>query len=802
MTTITQGSDRAIIQWQNFSIGAGETVRFLQPGALSAVLNRVVGVDPSVILGALRANGQVFLVNPNGVFFGPGSTVDVSGLVVSTLHLTDSDFLNGQFRFTQDASKQLASIVNQGSLKVSDNGFVILTSPLISNEGLILAQQGRVALAAGEKSSISFDPNNLIGFEVGDLGQSSGKVLLPPEAVTQVLREVVSQSGVSDATELVMVDGQYELRQGSGLAINSGRISVDGAGHASAGTVAIDSTRATVLTSDSLITAQGHGEQSNGGRVYLLSQGQTAALKGSEVNIGAGSTGDGGFAELSGKSVLVGLRVDGQAPGGARGVYLIDPTVLTVADGASVGAADTVYEQDLEASAVDVVLQADETVLVEDIADDLVSLASDINLTITTTDAAGDGVVFLDSGDEFATGGTGTVTVNTASDVVGGTFSSEESISITAGGDVGAFDTATTVVAPTVNVSAGGDILLNTDTDTFSATSTDGAITIEEFDDIFLSNLNAGSSINITADGDINGSITAGDNSLLFSTSGTIGSESNPVSVNVDGDLLVAAGDEVGGRSVTLTGTSVDGVLAVNTTPGDVKFNGAPVDYVDIADVGAFLQDFTAGDVIDLGIAFGLADDEIDNLEVQLGFSAGMGVGEYGPGGEFGEFGPDGPGGPEGMGGPDGMDGPEGMDGPDGPDGPGEGGTDQGRGKKQKNRKTAGPRVITETPMVAQAGLGAQNFSTAMLVKFRVEALPQITVNMEAPSPFDAVLQKDLLSADAILDLSVADLSNFEVNLSYDLSGDPILTNPNLRAGDLFELNVGELSEVPIEISQ
>src|SRR5262245_56908107 len=78
-------SDRAVINWQDFSIGAGELTRFLQPNASSAVLNRVVSGNPSSILGSLQANGQVYLVNPNGILVGAGAQIDCHSFVASTL---------------------------------------------------------------------------------------------------------------------------------------------------------------------------------------------------------------------------------------------------------------------------------------------------------------------------------------------------------------------------------------------------------------------------------------------------------------------------------------------------------------------------------------------------------------------------------------------------------------------------------------------------------------------------------------------------------------------------------------------
>ena len=82
---VTQGSDKAILNWQAFNIGVGQSMQFVQPNAASVALNRVVGANPSSIYGSLNANGQVFLINPTGVMFAPGAQVDVGGLVASTL---------------------------------------------------------------------------------------------------------------------------------------------------------------------------------------------------------------------------------------------------------------------------------------------------------------------------------------------------------------------------------------------------------------------------------------------------------------------------------------------------------------------------------------------------------------------------------------------------------------------------------------------------------------------------------------------------------------------------------------------
>ena len=92
-------SDKLIVNYSGFDIAQAETVNFNQPSSSSVALNRVTGGNPSAIFGALRANGQIFVVNPNGIMFGPNSRVDVAGLVASTLDISNEDFLSGKYNF-------------------------------------------------------------------------------------------------------------------------------------------------------------------------------------------------------------------------------------------------------------------------------------------------------------------------------------------------------------------------------------------------------------------------------------------------------------------------------------------------------------------------------------------------------------------------------------------------------------------------------------------------------------------------------------------------------------------------------
>ena len=116
VTTITQTTKGAIIDWGSCNIGAGYGVTFDQQfGSSSVTLNRVVGTPSvSIINGTLTSNGNVFIINPAGITFGSGAQVNVGGLVASTLAISNADFLagvsSGQYRFSASGSEVALSL--------------------------------------------------------------------------------------------------------------------------------------------------------------------------------------------------------------------------------------------------------------------------------------------------------------------------------------------------------------------------------------------------------------------------------------------------------------------------------------------------------------------------------------------------------------------------------------------------------------------------------------------------------------------------------------------------------------------
>jgi filamentous hemagglutinin family protein len=158
-TTITQISANLALSWNGFNIPAADTVNFLQPSASAIAVNRILDVNATQILGHLNANGQVYLVNPNGIVFGPGAELNVGGLVASTLALGESG-ADGNTQTFRGSS--VASVSNQGNITASAGGSVTLLGNHVDNTGVIIAQLGTVALAAGSAATLRFSGTHLV----------------------------------------------------------------------------------------------------------------------------------------------------------------------------------------------------------------------------------------------------------------------------------------------------------------------------------------------------------------------------------------------------------------------------------------------------------------------------------------------------------------------------------------------------------------------------------------------------------------------------------------------------------------
>jgi filamentous hemagglutinin family protein len=367
-TVISQASQSAIVNWQQFSIGAAEHVDIRQPNASSVLLNRVIGNNPSEIYGRLSANGQVFLVNPNGVLFGRTAQVSVGGLVASTLDIANDDFLAGRYQFHGSGG---AAVDNFGNLQAVERGTVALLGGRVNNDGTISARLGTAALAAGEKITLDFEGDGLTQIRVdqgavaalvanrGLIVADGGQAVMTAGAAQALADTVLNQQGVIRARSLVERDGKIVLDGGAhGVTLNSGTLDVSGvhggtvnvlghhvglvgnalidaSGEAGGGQVYVGGgvqggnpllrhAAAVFAGAETRVRADALGS-GNGGTVVLWSDGSTRMF-GAASATGGARGGDGGFIETSGKFLdVAGMRVDAAATRGKAGTWLLDP---------------------------------------------------------------------------------------------------------------------------------------------------------------------------------------------------------------------------------------------------------------------------------------------------------------------------------------------------------------------------------------------------------------------------------------------------------------------------------------------
>lgn len=245
--TVDQTTPKAILNWQRFGIGRGERVIFQQPGAGSVALNRVLGNASSAIYGDLDANGQVFLVNPNGIYFAPGAQVNVGGLVASTLAISNRSFLNGDYRFTGSSK---ASVVNAGHIQAAQGGYVALIGHKVSNTGEVNTPSGTAALGGGARVSLTLAGESLFQFAVsrgaldaavangGVISARGGAVVLTAQARNALLRTVVNNTGVIRAQGIASHGGVIKLLGGhSGTTEVGGTLEADSSDGGVAGSI-------------------------------------------------------------------------------------------------------------------------------------------------------------------------------------------------------------------------------------------------------------------------------------------------------------------------------------------------------------------------------------------------------------------------------------------------------------------------------------------------------------------------------------------------------------------------------------
>ncbi|RXJ85254.1 filamentous hemagglutinin N-terminal domain-containing protein [Arcobacter sp. CECT 8985] len=236
VTNINQTSNKATINWKNFSIAKNESVNFKQPNSNSITLNRVIGNEKSIINGTLNANGQVWILNSNGVLFGKNASINTSGIIATTAKLSDEDFNEGKYNFKNATAN---SVINQGTIEVVNKGSVILASNEVVNEGTIKAIKGSIHLVGTDSYSLNLNGNSLVNLKVdkgvldamvsnsGTIISNGGKIYLTTNAVDELLKGVVNNTGILEANSIDDITGHIEVFAHGGEAQVSGSINAE-----------------------------------------------------------------------------------------------------------------------------------------------------------------------------------------------------------------------------------------------------------------------------------------------------------------------------------------------------------------------------------------------------------------------------------------------------------------------------------------------------------------------------------------------------------------------------------------------
>ncbi len=351
--TIQQQSDQAIIEWNSFNIGENNTVTFNQPSAAASALNRVISGNPTTLAGVLNANGKVFVVNENGVYFTPTSTINAHSFAASTLALSNDDFLSNKLLFKlDDVDNIFSSIVHKGSITTLDGGFTALLGGAIDSEGTINANLGKIGIGAGKEITLDLSGDKFLQVSVplseaitlldqnaeelntiiNHAGTSTGnRIDIDVGAAKNVVQRAVNIPGNLVATTASQQNGVITLGSGSDIVVagnltakEGGNINVEGDFLSFGGEVNVSGTNAGAINLNSTgeISLGGNlnasSTSNDGGDINIKSEYKIVQSYGSEIN-SSGNT-NGGDILLSAPNIMSSGSVS--AKGNQQGGYI------------------------------------------------------------------------------------------------------------------------------------------------------------------------------------------------------------------------------------------------------------------------------------------------------------------------------------------------------------------------------------------------------------------------------------------------------------------------------------------------
>ncbi len=367
--TIVTAGNRSIINYQSFNVGANEIVRFVQPGANSSVLNRVLSPNPTNIFGQIQANGNVIIANPYGVFFQNGSVLNVGSLYAGAGKISNSDFTAGRIHFTD-----LAGDVRNDGVIAADNRIALMGANVVNN-GTLTSAQGMAMMVAGSEvyvgarnSNVFVQANgaaaNAAAAAAGGSIANHGTVAAPRVLLgagdlystaivnTGLLqgRRIAVNAGANGSAAIGgRLDASSAAKTGKGgsiqvlggnVALQSAALDASGANGGGSvrvggdfhGGGALVRAATTSVDAGTTIKADTTGTRGDGGSVVVWSD-QTTRYAGQISARGGSVSGNGGQAEISsGNALGFAGSADLSAPAGAIGTLLLDPHNITISN--------------------------------------------------------------------------------------------------------------------------------------------------------------------------------------------------------------------------------------------------------------------------------------------------------------------------------------------------------------------------------------------------------------------------------------------------------------------------------------
>lgn len=605
--TLIHAGRNSIINYRSFDIASSESVRFVQPDAASRVLNRINSAAPTRIDGSLMANGRVYIINPAGVMFGNGASVNVTGLYAAAGNLSNADFVRGINNFTN----LKGTVRNEGTITAN---FVGLLGRHVENLGSIVATGGTVVMASGDEVMVGKQRGNIyvkiksdgaqaagVGTDnAGTIDATRGRVVM---GAGDMYAMAVRTSGSVKAKDIkiegkgggiVSVSGSLDAsNQGAGGKGGSVEVlgekiglfaaDIDASGANGGGTVHIGGdfqgmgarrkADAVYINHESSINVDATGA-GNGGTAVVWSE-EVTKFYGEATARGGATGGNGGLIETSSKGVLDlnAVSVDASAAQGQGGLWLLDPRNVTISGMTSVpGDYDTSMtphtftpssnNSNLNAASVNS------------------SLSGGTDVTITTSDASGNqaGDIIVSTAISKTGGDEATLRLIAQDDIdvnatIGSTVDQLNVILIA--NDPGVAGDMDNVTMGSVTV----DAVITTNGGDFSSSGVDfgntaainvggGSVSINH-----TGNVNLGAAITATG----TGTITSSGVNFTSVVAGTIGAGTGLVSINHTGDVVVGGAITTTGGNVESAGDDFDSTGTIDAGDGSVTIDHAGI---------------------------------------------------------------------------------------------------------------------------------------------------------------------------------------------------------------------------------